>query len=90
MNCEIKYQLIITEPDYNTYNQYPTYIYKENDINEKTHFIRTYYYGKIGSYNLIIDNELTDNCKSDYCDLCFKNDLNFCLVCSYNYTFIEQ
>ena len=33
MNYEIKYQLIITEPDYDTYYKYPTYIYIENDIN---------------------------------------------------------
>ena len=53
MNYEIKYQPIITEPDYEEYNKYPSYIYKENDSNEKTNFIKTYYYGKIGTFTII-------------------------------------
>ena len=87
MDYEIKYQLIITEPDYEEYNQYPSFIYKENDENEKASFIKTKYAGKVGSYNIKIKNELTGNCKSDFCDLCFKNDTNYCIVCTDNYTF---
>ena len=87
MNCEIKYQLIITEPDIKEYNKYPTYIYKENDCDENSNFIRINYEGKIGSYNIIIDSALTENCKSVFCDLCFKNDTNYCIVCKSNYTF---
>ena len=87
MNCEIKYQLIITEPDYDEYNKYPTYIYKENDSNEKTNFKKTNYYGKIGSYTIIIDNELSGNCLSKFCILCSKNDNNYCIVCKNNYSF---
>ena len=87
MNYEIKYQPIITEPDYEEYNKYPSYIYKENDSNEKTNFIKTYYYGKIGTFTIIIDNGLTGNCLSKFCDLCSKNDTNYCIVCKNNYTF---
>ena len=54
MNCEIKYQLIITEPDYEEYNIYPSFIYKENDEDEKSSFKKTKYGGKVGSYNIII------------------------------------
>ena len=32
---------------------------------------------------------ITNDCKSNYCKLCFKNDLNYCLVCSSNFTFIS-
>ena len=87
MNCEIKYQLIITEPDIKEYNKYPTYIYKENDSDENSNFKRINYEGKIGSYNIIIDSALTENCKSVFCVLCFKNDTNYCIVCKSNYTF---
>ena len=85
MNCEINYQLIATEPDYNEYNKYPSYIYKENDSNEKTNFIKTKYYGKIGSYIIIIDKALSSNCISKFCALCSKNDTNYCIVCKKNY-----
>ena len=44
------------------------------------------YEGKVGSYNIIIKNNLTENCKSDYCELCFKNDTNYCIVCTGNYS----
>ena len=87
MNIQIKYQLIITEPDIKEYNKYPTYIYKENDSDENSNFIRINYGGKIGSYNIIIDSALTENCKSVFCNLCFKNDTNYCVVCKRNYTF---
>ena len=87
MNCEIKYQPVITEPDYEEYNKYPSYIYKENDSNEKTNFIKTYYYGKIGTFTIIIDNGLTGNCLSKFCALCSKNDTNYCIVCKNKYTF---
>ena len=42
MNCEIKYQLIITEPNYEEYNIYPSFIYKENDEEEKSSFKKKY------------------------------------------------
>ena len=87
MNCEIKYQLIITEPDYDEYNKYPAYIYKENDSDEKNNFIKTNYYGKVGSYIIIIDNGLSGNCLSKFCSLCSKKDTNYCIVCKNNYIF---
>ena len=87
MNCELQYQLVVTEPDYDEYNKYPTYIYNENDLNEKTNFKKTDYYGKIGSYIINIDNGLTGNCLSTFCILCLKSDTNYCIVCKNNYTF---
>ena len=87
MNCEIKYQLIITEPEIREYNKYPKYIYKGNNSNEDTDFVRNKYEGKIGSYNIIIDTALSGNCNSSFCYLCIKNDTNYCIVCKGNYTF---
>ena len=57
---------------------------------KKNNFIKSNYTGKIGTYNIIIDNELTNDCESELCDLCYKKDLNYCLVCSSNYTFISH
>jgi hypothetical protein len=87
--CSIKYRAIATEQDYEQYNKYPYYILKESDINEKNSFQKTYYEGKVGKYDIIINQELSTNCgeENPNCNLCSKNNKNYCLKCKYGYVF---
>ena len=87
--CSIKYRAILTEPDYDEYNKYPNYILNNND---KNYFAKSLYEGKVGKYNIVINQQLTTNCEEDNinCNLCLKNDKNHCLICKYDYTFINN
>ncbi len=91
MSCEIKYTYIITEPKYEDYNKYVDV--EDNSFGS----INEYYYnsqtdkyeGKINTYEIIIDQDFEIECKGN-CELCLKNDTNFCVTCEFNYTINEN
>ena len=91
-NCTISYSLIITEPDYDEYNKYPNFILKENDVNEKKNFTKYSYEGKVGYFNVFINQGLTKNCgiENSDCNLCLKNDKLHCLLCKNNFNYIDN
>ena len=88
--CTISFNLFITEPNFEEYNKYPNYIEKKNNEKEKSEFIKHSYEGKIGYFNILINQGLTKNCgeENPNCVLCLLNNKTHCLKCQYNYNFI--
>ena len=86
-NCTIAYFYEATEPDYETYENYPEKIdvtygnYSEEYFYNKT----KKYPGKLSYYNLYLNDTLTDEC-DDNCILCYDNSEKNCIVCKYNYS----
>ena len=81
LSCKISFSLIITEPEYEEYNEYPSFILKENNANEKANFIRNKYEGKIGYLNILINQGIIKNCGNN-CSLCLKNtNISNCILC---------
>ena len=93
-NCRIEFALILTEPDYEDFDNYP--IIKDttygNDDEISFNMQKDFYIGKTGHYNLDMKYHLSNNCEK-YCKLCsfdLNNIINRCLICKYNYTLIEN
>ena len=86
-NCVISYKLIITEPDYDEYNKYPNFILK-NDTNEKNNFTKYSYEGKVGYFNIFINQNITKDCENSNCKLCSKTGKSNCYLCNNEYNFI--
>ena len=85
------FKAVITEPDYEDYNKYPTIFLKESDENEKNNFNKILYEGKIGYYNISINQKLTTSCEEENnCNLCLQNDITHCLICKNNYNFTDN
>ena len=89
INCSISYSLIITEPEYNEYNKYPNYILNKKDENEENNFKNNFYEGKVGYFNILINQEITKNCEKENfsCSLCLQNNKSHCLLFPNNDTF---
>ena len=85
----IKFRAIATEPDYEEYNNYPS---KTSNKNDENFFKKTLYEGKGGNYNIKFNEKLITNCKEEnyLCSLCFKNNNNNCLICKYDYIFVDS
>ena len=88
-NEKIEYAMVLTEPDYNEFNQYSPIIdnsYCGEIDDEKDFFENNLYVGKTSYINIIIDSEsITNDCNNDNCSLCLKNDDMFCINCKYSY-----
>ena len=87
MNYTIEYAYAVKEPDYSKLNNYISYI-----DNTYGNSFEMYYYepkeyiGKAAYFNLSIKENLTSYC-NDKCILCYESDINYCVICKYNYTF---
>ena len=90
--CSLKYRAIITEPDYDEYNQYPYYILKESNEDEKSSFSTNLYIGRVGKYDIEINEQLVTNCGEENinCNLCLKTNKSYCFICKYDYIFINN
>ena len=91
--CSIIFIPIITEPDFNEYNQYPNFILNESDANEQKNFTKTLYEGKYGNFNISISQELQTNCEEEEnnnCNLCLQRNKSHCLICKYKYNFTHN
>ena len=87
-DCTIGYMYKITEPDYQTYNEYPEKIDTgygddtESLFNDK----KKIYSGRLSYYNLYLKDRLTMDCNNN-CELCYDNLDKNCIVCKTNSTF---
>ena len=90
--CSLKYRLIVTEPDYEEYNKYPYYILKESDEDEQSSFTKTLYEGKVGKYDIEINEQLITNCGEENinCNLCLETNKSYCFICKYDYIYINN
>ena len=85
ISCLIQYVYIITEPDFNKYNEYCERITTYGEDNEDI-FNKEKYEGRVLDYYIVIDNNLETQCDNESCELCYENKKNYCITCEYTYT----
>ena len=85
-NCNIEYIPVSTEPDLNTYDEYP--IYKDGQKETLNDFKKEKYYGRLTYYYIYLSESLSDNCTDVNCHLCLDKNKSFCIICKYNFTFV--
>ena len=86
----IKFSMVLTEPNYNEFNQYPIKIDKDycTNCNEEEEIFnnnKNLFVGRISYYTIIINPDiLTSDCKNENCAYCLKEDLT-CITCKYSF-----
>ena len=88
MNYTIEYAFVAIEPEYSHINDYISFIdndYGNNQL-ENEGYQQMEYIGRSVYFNLTINEDIISNC-NDKCLLCYKRDINYCVICKYNYTF---
>ena len=91
--CRISYVYIITDPDYENIDNYPELkdiYYGGKETKEIYDSQKEVYIGRKTYYDILLENELVTNCKKKNCKLCHKDDINYCITCSSNYTIFEN
>ena len=96
-NARIEYAMVLTEPEYEKYNEYPSSIdndyCKENDEDncddEKNYFIKKSYIGRTSYCDNIINSEEFINECDEHCIICSKNNNLECIFCEYNYELLD-
>ena len=95
----IEYAMVLTEPDYNIFNNYSPIIdksYCDNGEGEKNFFNqkKNIYVGKTSYINVILNTNsdlLTNNCTNDeYCDICTNDNNMICITCKYSYKIEDE
>ena len=66
------------------YNNYTEYDEGTDYIFEKEE-----YTGRLNYYNIILNHELTSICENN-CELCYKESINYCLTCKYNFSLYKE
>ena len=92
-NARIEYSMVLTESEYEKYNQYSSTIdndyCKENDEDncddEKNYFKKKSYIGRTSYCDIIINSEEFINECEEHCIICSRNDKSECIICEYNY-----
>ena len=79
--CQFKYASVLSEPDFEEFQKYPTEIL--DDGNYKNFFQKNYYIGRYSLYKIYLENKLTQIDCDDNCELCFFNNKRKCLTCHY-------
>ena len=86
MECSIGYSYMITEPSFDEYNSYASDKIFINDYNEDNfEQQKEIYESRILYYNLLISEELSDDCKDELCLVCKNSNKTLCVVCKYKY-----
>jgi hypothetical protein len=86
-DCQIEYSFIATEPDLSNYDLYPESKEGENDSD---FFENLNYTGRSSYYNIKLTEELSPECQDINCDLCYKNERDYCITCKYNFYIPEN
>ena len=89
--CIIKYQYIISEPDFDEYNQFTIERQTFGDDTESTYFNnqKSDYESKILNYNIVINETLEKQCEIENCELCLQKQ-NYCITCKFKYDIIYE
>ena len=88
IDCLIQYYFVATEPDLNTYDDYPEFKVGDDDSVEDF-FQKNNYFGRLSNYIVKLPRDLTTKC-NDNCNLCVKNEEDYCITCKYNYSIISE
>ena len=84
--CTISYTYVITEPDYEEYNSYPTEkIFTTTYTEAKFEDEKDIYEGRLLYYNISVSEDLSDNCQDLNCLICKNIDKTKCIICKFNY-----
>ena len=85
MSCQIKYIYIITEQDFEQYNNYceRDILYGE-DTADIFNSDKSTYESKVLNYYIILDEKLETQCTELNCDLCFETKKDYCITCKNN------
>ena len=88
--CSFQYYYIITEPDRDIYDKYPTVIDYNygNDTDEFFNYMKKEYIGRTSNFKIYLDNKLENSCSEENCVLC-KKDINkqYCITCNGEFFF---
>ena len=85
----IEYSYILTEPEYEEYNNKAKSLYEEygNDKqNERDNFQKNEYIGKSSNFIAILSENLQTQCKEELCSLCYSNSKK-CVTCLYDFEY---
>ena len=96
-NGRIEYSMVLTEPDYNLYDQYSPIIdttYCNGDGKDEEEIFnanKNYYVGRTSYIDIVIDpNIVTDDCNNDEnCAICLKDNL-LCITCKYSFKLTDD
>ena len=92
IDCNIKYIYIITEPDFETYNNYGERIISYG-VDTKTIFNneeKNFYESRVLNFEIILDENLVNQCTNENCELCRESMKDICLICISNYDFTND
>ena len=84
--CSLSYIYYITEVDFEEYNSYPNEIISPNAYNSLNfEEEKDIYKSRLLYYNLTINEDLSEECQNENCELCKYANKSLCIVCKYNY-----
>ena len=89
-NYTIEYAIIVKEPNYSKMTKF---INKTKSINNNLYqhyYNEEEYIGKTSYFNITIKENLTTECDYSTCSLCFERNIDYCVICLYNYSFNEE
>ena len=89
----IEYAFVLTEPDYEKYNQKVKNIYEtygNNKKYEKEYFQKNEYIGKSSNFIAIISDTLQTNCFEEICSLCYSKKNKSCVTCLYDFNYNKK
>ena len=93
IKCRIIYEYNVTEPEFKYWDIYPEIkdiSYGGEETEEIYNSQKNFYVGRMSFYEISIENDLETKCFNKNCELCLKKDINYCLTCSYNFSFDEN
>ena len=87
-NCSFFYYYIITEPEREIYDSYPSHIVLNfgDDNEEYFNSQKNEYIGRTSYFNIYLKDNLDTECNKN-CKLCLKDKPDFCITCNNNYYF---
>ena len=76
--CILEYSIIVTEPKFEEYEKYPINVSTTygDDNEELFNAQKKRYIGRSIYYNIILSEDLTNNCKNKSCALCFEKNIS--------------
>ena len=83
--CQVKYAVVVTEPEYSEFNKYPVEIIDSGNDKKEENFYdnnKNNYIGRYSFYNFNLKYKLTEICQNN-CELCYYNDISKCITCQY-------
>ena len=80
--CNIIFIYEVTEPDLKESYNYAEYFVEQNK-NEGNN--KEKYNGRIGYYNITLNETLFTGCEKENCELCLYRDRNSCIICKNNF-----